>query len=45
ERLPVILEGAKVFDKKDVEDPVDVALAYRDVTPPKYQSIMVAEGV
>ncbi|GJT00563.1 hypothetical protein Tco_0821732 [Tanacetum coccineum] len=53
ERLPVILEGAKVFDKKgihpsdytisfkladnvlkqgDVEDPVDVALAYREKT-------------
>ncbi|GKA19852.1 hypothetical protein Tco_0699767 [Tanacetum coccineum] len=30
ERLPVILEGAKVFDKKDVEDPVDVALEYRE---------------
>ncbi|GJS44543.1 phospholipase-like protein [Tanacetum coccineum] len=30
ERLPVILEGAKVFDNKDVEDPVDVALAYRE---------------
>ncbi|GJV67309.1 hypothetical protein Tco_1482818 [Tanacetum coccineum] len=30
ECLPVILEGTKVFDKKDVEDPVDVALAYRE---------------